>query len=183
MLIGKPGGAKTAIAAASADRVSVRGRDLAGDLMGGTTFTEFFFLAATGRAPTADQRFFLDLSLVAIAEHGLTPSVQAARMTYAADPEALQGAVAAGVLGCGTVILGAADLCRRLIDDVLARAEVIGSVERGGARDRPRASRGAEVHRRLRPSAAQAGRSARRADDRARARAPRRRARSRRRSR
>ena len=129
MLIGKPGAAKTAIAAASADRVSVRGRDLAGDLMGRTTFTEFFFLAATGRAPNEDQRFFLDLSLVAIAEHGLTPSVQAARMTYAADPAALQGAVAAGVLGCGTVILGAADLCRKLIDDVLARAEVIGSVE------------------------------------------------------
>ena len=129
MLIGKPGTARTAIAAASADRISVRGRDLAGELMGRTTFTEFFFLAATGRAPTEDQRCFLDLSLVAIAEHGLTPSVQAARMTYAADPAALQGAVAAGVLGCGTVILGAADLCRRLIDDVLARAAVVGSVD------------------------------------------------------
>jgi citrate synthase len=129
MLIGKPGAARTAIASASAERVSVRGRDLAGDLMGRTTFTEFFFLAATGRAPTEEQRFFLDLSLVAIAEHGLTPSVQAARMTYAADPAALQGAVAAGVLGCGTVILGAADLCRRLIDDVLALAHVIGSVD------------------------------------------------------
>ncbi len=114
MLIGKPGAAKTAIASASADRVSVRGRDLAGDLMGRTTFTEFFFLAATGREPTEEQRFFLDLSLVAIAEHGLTPSVQAARMTLAADPTALQGAVAAGVLGCGTVILGSADLCRQL---------------------------------------------------------------------
>ena len=129
MLIGKPGAARTAIAAASADRISVRGRDLAGDLMGGSTFTEFFFLASTGRTPTEQQRFFLDLSLVAIAEHGLTPSVQAARMTYAADPAALQGAVAAGVLGCGTVILGSADLCRRLIDDVLARAEVAGSVD------------------------------------------------------
>ncbi len=122
MLIGKRGAAATAIATASSDRVTVRGRDLAGDLMGQATFTEFFFLAATGRAPTIEQRFFLDLSLVAIAEHGLTPSVQAARMTYAADPAALQGAVAAGVLGCGTVILGAADLCRRLIEDVLARA-------------------------------------------------------------
>ena len=96
-------------------------RDLAADLMGAMSFTEFFFLLATGRMPTDEQRFFLDLSLIAIAEHGLTPSVQAARMTLAADPDALQGAVAAGVLGCGTVILGAADLCRALIDDVLAR--------------------------------------------------------------
>src|SRR5271157_3055680 len=129
MLIGKPGTAKTAIAVASAARVSVRGRDLAGDLMGRMTFTEFFFFAVAGRAPTEAQRFFLDLSLVAIAEHGLTPSVQAARMTYAADPAALQGAVAAGVLGCGTVILGAADLCRKLIDDVLARSAPFGSVD------------------------------------------------------
>ncbi len=129
MLIGKRGAAATAIAAVLSDRVTVRGRDLAGDLMGRTSFTEFLFLLATGRAPTEEQRFFLDLSLVAIAEHGLTPSVQAARMTYAADPAALQGAVAAGVLGCGTVILGAADLCRRLVEDVLARADVCGSLE------------------------------------------------------
>ena len=129
MLIGKPGAATTAIAAATSDRVSVRGRDLAADIMGRATFTEFFYLAATGRMPTEEQRFFLDLSLVAIAEHGLTPSVQAARMTLAADPGALQGAVAAGVLGCGTVILGAAGFCRALIDDVLARIPVAGSLE------------------------------------------------------
>jgi citrate synthase len=123
MMIGKRGAATTAISAARADRVTVRGRDLAADLMGETTFTEFFFLLATGRLPSEDQRFFLDLSLIAIAEHGLTPSVQAARMTYAADPAALQGAVAAGVLGCGTVILGAADLCRKLLDEVLGRVD------------------------------------------------------------
>ena len=128
MLIGKPGQARTAIAVATSESVTVRGRDLAHDLMGRVSFTDFFFLAATGRMPTEEQRIFLDLSLVAIAEHGLTPSVQAARMTLAADPAALQGAVAAGVLGCGTVILGAADLCRKLIDDVLARVAVIGSV-------------------------------------------------------
>ena len=94
----------------------MRGRDLVGDLMGGTlTFTDYSssLPRPAARRPT-DQRFFLDLRLVAIAEHGLTPSVQAARMTYAADPEALQGAVAAGDLGCGTVIwLGAADRCPR----------------------------------------------------------------------
>ncbi|MGA8583149.1 MAG: citryl-CoA lyase [Roseiarcus sp.] len=129
MLIGKPGAARTAIAAASSDRVTVRGRDLVHDLMGRLTFTDYAFLLATGRAPTDDQRFFLDLSLVALAEHGLTPSAQAARMTYDADPAALQGAIAAGVLGCGTVILGAADLCRKVIEDVLARADALGSLE------------------------------------------------------
>ena len=129
MLIGKAGAAKTGIAAATSDKVSVRGRSLSADVMGRATFSEYFFLLATGREPTDDQRFFLDLSLVAIAEHGLTPSVQAARMTYAADPAALQGAVAAGVLGCGTVILGAAGLCSALIDDVRARIAVAGSLE------------------------------------------------------
>ena len=108
MLIGKRGAATTSISTAAADRITVRGRDLCAELMGATNFTDFFFLLATGRTPTADQSFFLDLALVALAEHGLTPSVQAARMTYAADPAALQGAVAAGVLGCGTVILGPA---------------------------------------------------------------------------
>jgi citrate synthase len=129
MVIGKPGAAKTAIAAPLSDRVTVRGRDLAHDLMGHTTFTEYAFLLATGRMPTEEQRFFLDLSLVALAEHGLTPSVQAARMTYDADPAALQGAIAAGVLGCGTVILGAADLCRKVIEDVLARVNASGSLD------------------------------------------------------
>ena len=32
-------------------------------------------------------------------------------MTYAADPASLQGAVAAGILGCGSVVLGTAELC------------------------------------------------------------------------
>jgi len=120
MLIGKRGAATTSVSSARADSVTIRGYDLAGELLGHTSFTEFYFLLATGRMPTPDQRFFLDLCLVAIAEHGLTPSVQAARMTFAADPAALQGAVAAGVLGCGTVILGAADLCRGVLDEILA---------------------------------------------------------------
>jgi citrate synthase len=59
---------------------------------------------------------------VAIAEHGLVPSVQASRMTLAAAPEALQGAVAAGILGCGSVILGSAESAGRLLAEVLARA-------------------------------------------------------------
>ncbi len=121
MLIGKPGAAVTAIATADAASITVRGRDLAADLMGRLTFTEFFFLSATGREATPEQRFFLDLLLVAIAEHGLTPTVQAARMTYDAAPDSLQGALAAGILGCGTVVLGTAELCAQVLVTAQAR--------------------------------------------------------------
>ncbi len=161
MLIGKRGAATTAISAARSDRITVRGRDLASDLMGKLSFSEFFFLVATGRSPTVDQCFFLDLSLIAIAEHGLTPSVQAARMTYAADPAALQGAIAAGVLGCGTVILGAADLCQRLLEELFALSKQEASLEEAAshlARDyrasgRPIPGFGHPLHKPLDPRA------------------------------
>src|SRR5919109_4521860 len=104
------------IAQAYPDRVEVRGRDLTGDLMGRLTFTEYFHLLLTGEEPTEEQRFFLDLLLVAIAEHGLMPSNVAARMTLAADPGSLHGAVAAGILGAGPVVLGTSEECARLLD-------------------------------------------------------------------
>jgi citrate synthase len=113
------------ISQASADRVEVRGRDLAGDLMGRLSFTEYFHLLLTGREATEDERFFLDLALVSIAEHGLMPSNVAARMTLAADPGSLQGAVAAGILGAGPVILGATEECALL----LRRAQALSAVE------------------------------------------------------
>jgi citrate synthase len=107
--------AVSAIGRAYPDRVEVRGRDLAGDLMGRLSFTEYFHLLLTGDEPTDEQRYFLDLLLVAIAEHGLMPTNVAARMTLAADPESLQGAVAAGILGAGPVLLGTSEECARLL--------------------------------------------------------------------
>src|SRR5215208_4004673 len=106
----------TRISRAYPDRVEVRGHDLTGDLMGRLGFTDYFHLLLTGDEPTEDQRFFLDLLLVAIAEHGMMPTNVAARMTLAADPDSLQGAVAAGILGCGPVILGTAEACARLLE-------------------------------------------------------------------
>jgi len=111
------------ISRAYPDRVEVRGRDLAGDLMGRLSFTEYFHLLLTGHEPTDDQRYFLDLLLVAIAEHGMMPTNVAARMTLAADPGSLQGAVAAGILGCGPVILGTAEECARLLVEAQAKVE------------------------------------------------------------
>jgi citrate synthase len=103
------------ISQAHPDRVEVRGRDLTGEIMGRLSFTEYFHLLLTGREPTDDQRFFLDVLLVAIAEHGMMPTNVAARMTLAADPGSLQGAVAAGILGCGPVLLGTSEECARVL--------------------------------------------------------------------
>src|SRR5690242_6263950 len=130
MQIGAPGVPVSQIAQAYPDRVEVRGRDLAGDLMGRLGFTEYVHLLLTGREPTEDQRFFLDLLLISIAEHGLMPSNVAARMTLAADPGSLQGAVAAGILGAGTVILGASEECARLLDDARRNGRDPGEIAR-----------------------------------------------------
>jgi citrate synthase len=121
MQIGKAGAAESHICQAYPDRVEVRGLDLCRDLMGQMSFTEYFHLLLTGRKPTQTQRDFLDLLLVAIAEHGMMPTAIAARMTLAADPGALQGALAAGLLGCGPVILGTAELCAKLLAQAQAR--------------------------------------------------------------
>src|SRR3954465_11003758 len=127
MRIGKAGDGVTHICQAFPDRVEVRGRDLSGELMGRLGFSEYFFLLVCGREPTEEQRYFLDLLLVAIAEHGMMPTNVAARMTLAADPGSLQGAVAAGILGCGPVILGTAEECARLLerDDPVAAVKEI----------------------------------------------------------
>ncbi len=127
MQIGKAGPPVSHISQAYPDRVEVRGRDLTGDLMGRLSFTEYFHLLLTGLEPTDEQRFFLDLLLVAIAEHGMMPTNVVARMTLAADPGSLQGAVAAGILGCGPVVLGTAEPCARQLED--AQEKVAGGAE------------------------------------------------------
>ena len=113
MRIGKQDQPFTAIATSDADSITVRGRDLCGDIIGKMDFSSYFWLLVTGREPDEEQSFFLNAVLCALAEHGLVPSVVAARMTLAAAPEAVQGAVAAGILGCGSVVLGSAEVAGR----------------------------------------------------------------------
>jgi citrate synthase len=118
--IGRQQQRSSAICTSNQDTILVRGHDLAGELIGSIGFTEYFWLLLTGALPSAIQRRVLDATLVAIAEHGLVPSVQAARMTLAAAPEALQGAVAAGILGCGSVVLGSSEAAGQLFTQIAA---------------------------------------------------------------
>ena len=113
----------TAVSASNAEAIVVRGLNLTQQLIGHIGFTEHFWLLLTGVLPTVAQRHILDAALVAIAEHGLVPSVQAARMTFAAAPEALQGAVAAGILGCGSVVLGSSEAAGQFFAAILARVD------------------------------------------------------------
>ena len=123
MKIGKATIPESAICTSDEDRIVVRGEDLCHELIGHISFSDYFHLLVTGRRPDATASRVLEATLVAIAEHGLVPSVQASRMTLAAAPDALQGAVAAGILGCGSVILGASETAGRLFVriDALAR--------------------------------------------------------------
>lgn len=122
MKIGKQFNAVSGISTANADMIVIRGMDLCSELIGSISLTEHFWLLTTGSRPSKAQAQMLDACLVAIAEHGLVPSVAAARMTYAAGPEAMQGAVAAGILGCGSVILGSAENAGKFLNQVAERA-------------------------------------------------------------
>ena len=114
MKIGKATLPESAICGSDDETIVVRGQDLCRDLIGRVSFTDYFWLLVTGQKPSAMASRVLDATLVAIAEHGLVPSVQASRMTLAAAPDAIHGAVAAGILGCGSVILGASETAGRL---------------------------------------------------------------------
>jgi len=120
--IGRQEQRSSAISSSNAETILVRGRDLVRELVGAISFTEHFWLLVTGAMPSAAQRRVLDATLVAIAEHGLVPSVQAARMTLAAAPEALQGAVASGILGCGSVVFGSTESAGRFFAEIHSRA-------------------------------------------------------------
>ena len=122
MRIGKQDQPRSAISTSTAETISVRGRDLCRDVIGKMDFTRYFWLLVTGEEPDERQLFFANAVLTAIAEHGLVPSVVAARITYAAAPEAFQGAVAAGLLGCGSVVLGSAEACGHFLSELVAAA-------------------------------------------------------------
>ena len=129
MKIGRQDQHSSAISTSNEQTILVRGKDLAAELIGTINFTDHFWLLVTGHLPTQAQRRVLDSTLVAIAEHGLVPSVQVSRMTLAAAPEALQGAVAAGLLGCGSVVLGSSEAAGNFLSEIAQRALQCGNLD------------------------------------------------------
>ncbi|HEY8076916.1 MAG TPA: citryl-CoA lyase [Labilithrix sp.] len=120
----------TRIAHSTAEDVFVRGKSLTKDLVGKVTFTEATYLLVMGTVPTPAQTAVLDACLVTLMEHGLTPSVLASRLVYSSAPEALQGAVAAGLLGVGSVFVGTVEGCAELLARIVAAKDAAGEAKR-----------------------------------------------------
>jgi citrate synthase len=127
MRIGKQDEPFTSICTSDATSITVRGHDLTNEIIGKVDFTSYFWLLVTGTMPDPKQKLLADAVLCAIAEHGLVPSVVATRMTFAAAPEAFHGAVAAGLLGCGSVVLGSAEVAGRFYAERVAAMDAEGS--------------------------------------------------------
>jgi citrate synthase len=111
---------RTSVGGATPTSITVRGLDLAGDVMGKVSFSDLAFLLAAGRAPSEDEALLFNAVLVSLADHGLTPTALAARFTYTGAPEAVQGAIAAGLLGAGSVFLGPVEDTAAFLDEILA---------------------------------------------------------------
>lgn len=99
-------GFTTWIGSSTPDSITVAGRDLPGEVMGRLTLTELAFLLVMRRDPSPGERRLVDTALVALADHGLTPSALSTRLTHTGAPEAVQASIAAGLLGAGSVFLG-----------------------------------------------------------------------------
>jgi citrate synthase len=113
----------TSIGHSDADSITLLGHDLAGELMGQVSFGELAFWLVARRRPNAGELRVFEAVLVALADHGLTPSAIAARLTLTGAPESLQGALAAGLLGGGSRFLGTTEDCGRMLTDALASCE------------------------------------------------------------
>ena len=88
----------TSLCRHSHDAIFYREQNLVDDLMGRRSFTDVMFEHILGRAPGANDTRMLDAVLVALMEHGLTPSAVAARLIYMSSPENIQAGVSAGLL-------------------------------------------------------------------------------------
>ena len=112
----------TSLGTSDADTISLLGQNLAEDLMGKVGFGELTLWMVTQRRPTPSEVRVFESVLVALADHGFTPTAIAARLTYLSAPDSLQGAIAAGILGGGSRFLGVTEDCGQYLDAVLAAA-------------------------------------------------------------
>jgi citrate synthase len=128
-----PSRINTQMATLSVDTITVRGHNLVDELIGKIGVADLFFLEVTGKLPKTSESILINAMIVAIAEHGMMPSVIAARLTLLGAPESFQGAVASGLLGAGDTFVGPSSNVAKMLQveaaafegDVEARARQV----------------------------------------------------------
>ena len=110
---------RTALGASSLHDITLLGTDLAREVMGTVGFGELAFWLATQRRPSSGETRVFEAVLVALADHGFTPTAIVTRLTYLSAPDSIQGALAAGLLGGGSRFLGVTEDCGAFLHDVL----------------------------------------------------------------
>ncbi|UNM13936.1 citryl-CoA lyase [Streptomyces formicae] len=112
----------TSLGTSDASTITLLGHDLAGELMGKVGFGELALWLVTQRRPEPGEVRVFEAVLVALADHGFTPTAIAARLTYLSAPDSVQGALAAGLLGGGSRFLGVTEDCGAFLHEVVTRA-------------------------------------------------------------
>jgi citrate synthase len=110
----------TALGITTRERITLFGEDLSADLIGKVSFGHLAYRLITLQEPTPQQARMFEAVLVALADHGFTPTAIAARMTYLSAPDAIQGALAAGLLGGGSRFLGVSEDTGAFLAEALA---------------------------------------------------------------
>ena len=134
---------RTGIGHSDADSITLLGRSVPDDLMGRLSISELAFLLVRKRPPEPGEARMLDAVLVSLADHGLTPIALAARLTYTGAPDSLQGAIASGLLGGGSVFLGVVEDAARFLGPLVAEGDA--TPESAKAAVRARLDGGARV--------------------------------------
>lgn len=114
---------KTGITNIAGDDIVVRGRRLAEDLVGKISFSDFIFFHARGRMPSDSESVLFGALLVNSMDHGINLPVLTARLTYGGAPDAIQGAIAAGILGVGRVGDGAIETVASTLYGLAAKVD------------------------------------------------------------
>jgi len=108
---------KSELAWSTPDRIVVRGKDLPHEILGHLNLGDMAFLMILGRVPSENESKLFNAMAVTLVEHGVTPSAIATRMTYLGAPESPQAAVAAGLLGLGSVFVGSMEGVAKMLSE------------------------------------------------------------------
>ncbi len=110
---------RTDIGWSDASSITLFGKNFPNEILGHLNLGDMGFLELTGRFPNPNESRMFNAMVVTLVEHGITPSALVARMTYLGAPESLQGAVAAGLNGLGTVFVGSIEGAAKLLYETM----------------------------------------------------------------